>query len=93
MRLDYVKADVAGGEERILAGAAQTIARFRPIFQLAINPYTVSMTLPQYSAYQFPGDLPSTMVLIPDGDERVRQFQISGWHRVDSDPVAAHASR
>jgi FkbM family methyltransferase len=91
-RLDYVKADVAGGEERILAGAAQTISRFRPIFQLAINPYTVPMTLPQYSAYQFPGDLPSTMVLIPDGDERVRQFQISGWHRVDSDHVAAHAS-
>lgn len=91
-RLDYVKADVAGGEERVLAGARQTICQFRPIFQLAVNAYTVSMALPQYSAYQFPRELPDTLVLIPEGDERARPFQDLGWQRVSADHVTGQSS-
>jgi FkbM family methyltransferase len=81
-RLDYVKADIAGGEERILLGAAQTISRFRPIFQLAINAYTPPIDLAQYSAYQFPRPAPDTLVLIPNDDERAHRFRDLGWERV-----------
>jgi FkbM family methyltransferase len=36
-RLDFIKVDIEGHELRFLAGASQTIARFRPILLLEIN--------------------------------------------------------
>lgn len=36
--LDLVKVDIEGYEMRFLAGAAETLARFRPIVQLELNP-------------------------------------------------------
>ena len=39
-RLDFVKLDIEGHEDRFLAGAASVIARFRPIIYMEINePY------------------------------------------------------
>ena len=36
-RLDYVKIDVEGAEDRILAGARELISRFKPVIQVEIN--------------------------------------------------------
>jgi FkbM family methyltransferase len=36
-RLDFIKADIEGGEMRFLAGARQTIARFRPHLLVELN--------------------------------------------------------
>jgi FkbM family methyltransferase len=36
-RLDFMKLDIEGHEHKFLAGAAQTIARFRPILLMEIN--------------------------------------------------------
>jgi FkbM family methyltransferase len=36
-RLDFVKVDIEGHEDKFLAGAARTIARFRPILFMEIN--------------------------------------------------------
>lgn len=39
-RVDFIKADIEGHEDRFLAGAAETIKRFRPILYVEINkPY------------------------------------------------------
>lgn len=81
-RLDYVKVDVVGAEDQVLAGASQVISRFHPIFQLA-NPNGVQITLPQYSAYRAPSGSSVNTVLIPDGDERAERFKSLGWRTVD----------
>ena len=40
-RLDFLKADIEGGESELLEGASETIARCRPIaFIETVNPYT-----------------------------------------------------
>jgi FkbM family methyltransferase len=41
-RLDLVKVDIEGYEMRFLAGAAETLARFRPIVQLELNPHMLA---------------------------------------------------
>jgi FkbM family methyltransferase len=38
-RVDFMKVDIEGHEHKFLAGAAQTIARFRPILLMEINDY------------------------------------------------------
>ena len=40
-RLDFIKIDVEGFEEKVLAGAAETLARFKPIIVIELNPGTL----------------------------------------------------
>lgn len=53
-RLDYLKIDAEGAEEAILAGGAETIARFRPIIQVEMSVREFAPNLPQYAAFQAP---------------------------------------
>ena len=41
-RLDFVKLDVEGFEERVLRGAARSLAKFKPILCIELNPSTLT---------------------------------------------------
>jgi FkbM family methyltransferase len=68
-RLDVVKVDIEGHEDLFLEGARQTIARFRPLIQLEVNPWFLERrgvdfdrclknTLPaEYAAFRLKGRL------------------------------------
>lgn len=49
-RLDYLKIDVEGAEHAVLAGAARTIERYRPIVQMEV---TIADTPPRLLDYVF----------------------------------------
>lgn len=54
-RLDYLKIDAEGFEDKVLAGGRETIARFRPILQIDVTRSDVNVDLPDYSAFRAPG--------------------------------------
>jgi FkbM family methyltransferase len=78
-RLDYVKMDVVGAEDEVLAGAQEVIARFRPIVQVAVSNREVQTVFENYGTYRVPGGL--NKVYIPDGDPRIAAFITRGWQR------------
>jgi FkbM family methyltransferase len=41
-RLDFIKVDIEGSELRFLTGAAKTLARFRPIVMIELNPSAIA---------------------------------------------------
>ncbi len=43
-RLDLVKVDIEGSEQRFLSGAAETLARFRPIIMIELNPAMLGLS-------------------------------------------------
>jgi FkbM family methyltransferase len=82
-RLDYVKVDVVGSEEKVLAGAAKTMSQFRPIFQISLGAADVPMSLPGYSIYRMPHGAKANKVYIADDDHRANRFLELGWRKAD----------
>ncbi len=79
-RLDYLKIDVEGAEEQVLAGAKTTIEKYRPIVQTEISIRELRSDLPDYSVFQAPGS-PNT-VSIPNEHPKIDIPQQLGWVRV-----------
>jgi FkbM family methyltransferase len=79
-RLDYVKIDVEGAEVQVLAGANETLRKFRPIIQIEICQHDAPLNLPDYSAYQAPGSL--NKVCIPNDNPRCETALRLGWRKI-----------
>lgn len=79
-RLDYVKIDVEGAEQQVLAGAGATLRRFRPILQMETEIACVKLDLPDYSIWQFPQG-PNTLY-VPNENPRRAVPPRLGWQRI-----------
>jgi len=80
-RLDYVKIDVEGAEHQVLAGAGETLRRFRPILQMETEIADVKLDLPDYSTWRFPKG-PNTLY-VPNESPRSAVPAQLGWQRVN----------
>jgi FkbM family methyltransferase len=79
-RIDYVKIDVEGAESRVLAGAGETLRRFRPIIQLETEIADEHLDLPDYCAWQSPGS--PNKVCLPNGSQKIEVAKKLGWRKV-----------
>jgi len=79
-RLDYVKIDVEGAEQQVLAGAGATLQRFRPIIQMETEITEVGVTLPDYGAWHFPKG--PNKLFIPNESPKVEVPRKLGWQKV-----------
>ncbi|HEX3626763.1 MAG TPA: FkbM family methyltransferase [Verrucomicrobiae bacterium] len=80
-RLDYFKIDVEGVEAEVLAGARNTITRFRPIIQVEVNINNVPVELPQYSVFQA-GPTSPNRIFIPNESAIIDNAKALGWTKV-----------
>lgn len=79
-RLDYVKIDVEGAEQQVLAGAGETLQRFRPIIQMETEITEVSVTVPEYSVWHFPKG--PNKLFIPNESPKAGVPGKLGWQKV-----------
>lgn len=79
-RLDYVKIDVEGAEEQVLAGARATLKKFRPIIQLETGIADTPLELPDYCAYQSPGG--PNKVCLPNESPKIETARRLGWQKI-----------
>jgi FkbM family methyltransferase len=80
-RLDYLKIDVVGAEQKVLAGGLEAIRRFRPIVQVAITAGYFPVDLPDYSVYRMLNAPKANVVHIANGDARAGRFLELGWQK------------
>jgi len=85
-RLDYLKIDVVGAEDKVLAGASKAISRFQPVIQVPVPAQRVPVRLPDYSTYQMLDAPKMNLVHIPNGDRRAMRFRELGWRMIDMAP-------
>ena len=83
-RLDYLKIDVVGAEQQVLAGASRTIGRFHPVIHVPVPVAHVPASLPNYSLYQMLDAPKMNVVYIPNGDQRAVRFRELGWRMIAS---------
>ena len=82
-RLDYLKIDAEGAEALIIAGAKNTIEKYRPIIQVEINLADAPIKLPNYSAFQVaPGS--ANRILVPNESPKMSVLEKLGWIKVAS---------
>jgi FkbM family methyltransferase len=79
-RVDYIKLDVEGAEDRVLQGAARTIAKFRPIVQYEVTIHEVSFEFPDYVGFHAKDS--SNYVCIPRESQYVTVAQDLNWQRL-----------
>lgn len=79
-RVDYLKIDVEGAEEEILAGARRTIQHCRPIIQAEINIRRFVARLPAYTVFQ--ASASPNLVYIPDEHPKIEVPERLGWRRL-----------
>jgi FkbM family methyltransferase len=78
-RLDYVKIDVEGAEAQVLAGAIETLKKFRAIIQLETNHLDAPLELSSYSAWQSPGG--PNKIYIPNENHQNETARQLGWQK------------
>jgi FkbM family methyltransferase len=84
-RLDYVKIDAVGAEQKVITGARQSIQRFGPILQVSATAGFVPIDLPGYSIYRKLGaaNMPqANVVYVRDDDQRLERFLRLGWQKI-----------
>ena len=79
-RLDYVKIDVEGAEQQVLAGGRKTIVKYQPIVQMEVNISDARLSLPDYTVFQAP-DSPNK-VCIPNESPKVEVAGRLGWSKI-----------
>ena len=83
-RLDYLKIDAEGAEAQILAGARQTIDKYRPLIQVEVNINDVLLKSEGYSVFQAPGS--ANKLFIPDESAKISVPDKLGWVRTPASP-------
>ncbi len=79
-RLDYLKVDAEGAEQKVLEGAHKILKKYRPIIQLEVTK-NVDFSLPDsYSMFQISGS-PNT-VSIPNESSKIGLPEKLGWDAV-----------
>lgn len=84
-RLDYLKLDVEGTEEQVLAGGSKSLEKFRPVVQLETTVQDVHWPLPRYSAFQLEkrsSPLSPNRLYIPDEHPKRDLPLRLGWTRL-----------
>lgn len=85
-RLDYLKIDAEGAEEAILAGGAESIARFRPIIQVEMSIREFTPNLPEYRAFQAPPN-PNfeneNLLFLPQEHACINMPAKLGWQEIE----------
>jgi len=76
----YVKIDAEGAEEEILTGAADTIARCRPIVQIEVSVRRFRPKLPDYAGFQAAGS--PNVVYLPNDHPKLGVPARLGWPRL-----------
>jgi FkbM family methyltransferase len=76
-RLDYLKIDAEGGEQLVLAGAAESISLFRPIIQLEITKGN-TLVPEEYRKFSAPGS-PNVVLIPAENEEAIGTATTLGW--------------
>lgn len=79
-RLDYVKIDVEGAESDVLAGAAQTLSRFRPIIQMETDIKNSELPLTDYTEWRFSSG--PNKLCIPAESDHLKTAERLGLKRI-----------
>jgi FkbM family methyltransferase len=77
MRVDFIKIDVEGAEEKVLEGAQETLKRFRPIIVMEIILNDAQLSLPNYTLVEAPGSI--NKVYIPNESNKIAVAKALGW--------------
>jgi len=76
-RLDYLKIDAEGSEPRVLAGARQTITKYRPIIQMEISVEDLGFCFDSYRVFRAPDS--ANRMYIPDNHGKIGLPGQFGW--------------
>ena len=76
-RVDLIKIDVEGFESRVLAGSTRTLARFRPVCVIELNPFTLSV-MANENPVQFLADLQQTFPFVTAVDGQLNSEPVVG---------------
>jgi FkbM family methyltransferase len=81
-RLDYLKIDAEGAEAQVLAGAKETISKYRPIIQVEVNINDAQIDLPNYSVFQAATGS-ANKVYIPNESLKIDVPTQLGWNKIN----------
>ena len=79
-RLDYLKIDAEGSEEKVLTGGRHTIAKHRPIIQIEATLNDIPIGQPDYSCFK--AERSSGKVYIPNEHAKIGLPTELGWDRI-----------
>ena len=85
-RLDYLKIDAEGMEDKVLLGGRETIARFRPILQIDVTRSDVAVDLPNYTFFRAPRS--AAKFCMPNEHPLIEVPLDLGWRAVGSESKA-----
>ena len=79
-RLDYLKIDAEGSEEKVLNGGRQTISKHRPIIQIEATLNDIPIGQPDYSCFK--AERSSGKVYMPNEHPKIDLPTRLGWARL-----------
>jgi FkbM family methyltransferase len=80
-RLDYLKIDVEGAEQQVIAGAKKVIEKYRPIIQVEVIFKEISVNLFNYSVFRASTDSPNK-IYIPNESTKIQVCKQLGWQQI-----------
>jgi FkbM family methyltransferase len=76
-RLDYLKIDAEGAEEKVLSGARVVLEKYRPIIQVEVFLHDVQVNLSNYLAFRAPNS--PNKLFIPIESDKIHIPSQLGW--------------